>query len=415
MMCTWMNILLTTGLSVVQGTAATSSLGPNAYFYGWEVLTYIRYLADAYLRQYSWQVQTSLTIITLSSLMIILLSIVFMRHMMTRNAKDRLYELCCARFEEPFRQVLKGTEKYPHEEIEYICKVDTSALQTFDPATFARLIVKLRLERSSEVFLPNMQRLCNMTGVQAYLEYNMVKGHHVEETLQILMTLPIRISEGALAAYTGSRNSRTRDLARSYFGFCSKTEPFHYVMQDANEPFQMWYPTMLHRLVGWHYAKGHPTPQFLTLARQSENSDRRALFISEIPYWGSEREKRGVQAYLTSTDQKCRSAAIQALAIIGDPDSENELVANYNSQFPQAKRETLLAVAKINTGRQTEFFKQAYLTSSSQNTRAVALSCLFNYGPEGRRVFHELAHVGLDDARFFEQIESAEHKEKTSA
>lgn len=410
MMCTWMNILLTTGLSLIPGAAVSTTMGPNAYFYGWEVLTYIRYLADAYLRQYSWQVQTSLSLIAFSSFAIILLAIFFTQRMMIRNSKDKLYELCCNRFEEPFRRVLAGEEKYPHEEIEYICKVDTSALQTFDPATFARLIVKLRLERSSEVFLPNMQRLCNMTGVQAYLEYCMVKGRHVEETLQILMTLPIRISEGALAAYTASRNHRTRDLARSYYGFCSKTEPFHYVMQDANEGFQLWYPTMLHRLVGWHHAKGHPVPQFLTLARQSENSDKRALFISEIPYWGTDREKRGVRAYLTSSDPKCRSAAIQALAIIGDPDSEDELVANYNSQFPQAKRETLLAVAKINTGRQAEFFKQAYLTSSSQNTRAVALSCLFNYGPEGRRVFHELAHVGLDDTRFFEQIESAEAK-----
>jgi len=408
-MCTALNILLTSSPEALHAVAVGDTT-PHAYFYGWEVLTYVRYLVDAYLRQYSWQVQTSLTIITLSSLMIIILAIVFMQRMMTRNAKDRLFHLCCARFEEPFREVLASTYKMAHEEIEYICKVDTSALQTFDPATFARLIVKLRLERSSQVFLPNMQRLCNMTGVQAFLEYNMVKGHHVEETLQILITLPIRISEGALAAYTGSRSKRTRELARSYYGFCSKTEPFHYVNQDANEGFQMWYPTTLHRLVGWHHAKGHPVPQFLTLARQSENSDKRALFISEIPYWGSDREKRGIRSYLTSDDPKCRSAAIQALAIIGDPESEDDLVANYGSQFPQAKRETLLAVAKINTGRQTEFFKQAYLQSSSQNTRAVALSCLFNYGPEGRRVFHELAHVGLDDTRFFEQIESTEDK-----
>ena len=384
--------------------------GPNAYFYGWEVLTYVRYLVDAYLRQYSWQVQTSLSIITLSSLMILILAAVFTRHMMVRNRKDRLYELCRSRFEEPFRQVLAAPEKWPHEEIEYVCKVDTSALQTFDPATFARLIAKLRLERSKQVFLPNMQRLCNMTGVQAFMEYNMVKGHHVEETLQILITLPIRISEGALAAYTGSRSKRTRELARSYYGFCSKTEPFLYVNQDVNEGFQMWYPTMLHRLVGWHHAKGHPVPQFLTLAHQSKNSDKKALFISEIPYWGDDREKHDIRSFLTSSDPKCRSAAIQALAIIGDPDSENELVANYGSQFPEAKRETLLAVAKINTGRQTEFFKQAYLQSSSQNTRAVALSCLFNYGPEGRKAFHELAHVGLDDSKFFEQIESAEAK-----
>ncbi len=395
---------------LLQVATGGGSEAPNAYFYGWEVLSYVRYLVDAYLRQYSWQVQTSLTLIVVSTLMIIILGIVFAQQSMARNRRDQLYERCRARFEQPFREVLAGTEKWPHEEIEYVCKVDTSALQTFDPATFARLIAQLRLEHSDRVFMPNMQRLCHMTGVQAYLEHNMVKGHHVEETLQTLITLPIRISEGALAAYTGSRNKRIRELARSYFGFCSKTEPFHYVTQDANENFQLWYPTTLHRLVGWHHAKGHPVPQFLTLAHQSTNSSHKALFISEIPYWGTDQEKREVREFLTYPDPKCRSAAIQALAIIGDPDSEDELVANYSSQFPEAKRETLLAVAKINTGRQTEFFKQAYLLSSSQNTRAVALSCLYNYGPEGKKAFHELAHVGLDDTRFFEQIESAEEK-----
>jgi len=384
--------------------------GPTAYFYGFEVFTYVRYLLDAYIRQYSWQVQTSLILLVVCSLTIILLAISLTSRMMSRNRKDHLFELCCARFEEPFREVLAAKEKWPHEEIEYVCKVDSSAMETFDPETFARLITKLRLEMSDRIFLPNAQRLSNMTGVQAFLEYNVVKGKHIEQSLQILMTIPIRISEGALAAYTGSRNRRTRELARSYYGFCSKTEPFHFVTQDVNEPFQLWYPTTLHRLCGWHKAKGHPTPQFLTLANQSENREKRALFISEIPYWGDEREKRSIRHYLTSPDGVCRSAAIQALAIIGDPDSEEDLVNNYSLQFPAAKRETLLAVAKINTGRQAEFFKRAYLESSSQNTRAVALSCLYNYGEEGRKVFHELAHAGLDDSRFFEQIESAEKK-----
>ena len=35
----------------------------------------------------------------------------------------------------------------------------------------------------------------------------------------------------------------------------------------------------------------------------------------------------------------------------------------------------------------------------------------FRQDEEGRRVFHELAHVGLDDSRFFEQIESSEEKD----
>ena len=385
-------------------------VGPSAYFYGWQVLTYVRYLADAYLRQFPWQVQISLLIIVLSSIVIIILFMMFLDKIIHREKTTRQYNALDERFRDAFREILDCDIKMSNEEMEYICKADCSELRQCNMPALTQLIVSLRLELSKKILLTNMQRLCNMTGVQEWLEFNMVKGRHIEQTLQILMTLPIRISEGALAAYTGHKNDRIRELARAYFGFCSKTEPFRFVMLDVNEPYQLWYPTTFHRLCGWHHAKYHPVPQLLELAKRSKNDNRKALFISEIPYWGTEEEKRSVREILTWPGPKCRSAAINALALIGDPDSEEDLVRTYHLQFPAAKRETLRAVAKINTGRQIDFFRQAYLHSTSQDTRAVALACLYNYGFEGRKVFRELAQAGLDDTRFFDQILTSEHK-----
>ena len=395
-------------ISILPIFAATS--GPSAYFYGWQVLTYARYLTEAWLLQFPWQVQISLAIVVFSSLTILLLFILFFQNIIARDRRDHLFHVNSERFEDAFMEILSSDVKMSREEMEYICKADGSELHQLNAVSLGRLIVSLRLKLGNRVFLPNMQRLCNMSGVQALLENNMVKGNHVVQTLQILMTLPIRISEGALAAYTGHKNQRIRELARAYFGFCSKTEPFRYVMLDLNESFQLWYPTTFHRLCGWHTAKSHPTPQLLELAHRSSNDAKKALFISEIPYWGSDEEKRGIREALTSPSAKCRSAAIHALAIIGDPDSEEDLIRTYPTQFPAAKRETLRAIAKINTGRQTEFLRSAYLTSTSQDTRAVALACLYNYGEEGRRVFRELSQTGLDDVRVFEQIMSTEQK-----
>ena len=386
----------------------TATSGPSAYFYGWQVMTYARYLIEAWLQQFPWQVQISLLIVVMSSLTILILFCLFLQNIVALNRRDRLFHAYEARFRDAFYEILSSEVKMSREEMEYICKADGSELHKLNPVTLTRLIVSIRLKLGNRVFLTNMQRLCNMSGVQALLENNMVKGNHVVQTLQILMTLPIRISEGALAAYTGHKTRRVRELARAYFGFCSKTEPFRYVMLDINEPFQLWYPTTFHRLCGWHTAKSHPTPQLLELAHRSTNDAKKALFISEIPYWGSDLEKRGIREALVSPSAKCRSAAIHALAIIGDPDAEDDLIRTYMTQFPAAKRETLRAVAKINTGRQTEFFRQAYLSSTSQDTRAVALACLYNYGEEGRRVFKELSQTGLDDTRFFEQIMSTE-------
>ena len=403
--CVNIYLLLLSIASYIVLSAVSSA--PSSYFYGWDTVRYFRYLADAYLKQFPWQVQVSFVLLAVSSLMIIFLSIAFARSMVQRSNEQRELERCKALLEKPFRAILTDNRKMTWEEMEYICCADRTEIQEFSSTVLTRLILSLRMEQSDKVYIPNMQHLCGMTGVRDALEHKLIKGNDVERTLQILITLPIRIGEGALAIYTSNKNTQIRELARSYYGFCSKAEPFSFVMQDINEPFNLWYPTTFHRLCSWHRTQGHPTPQLLSLADNSQNEDKKALFISEIPYWGTEKEKRGVEHYLASQNQKCCLAAIHALSIIADPRSEQMLIDNYNRQFPQAKRETLLAIAKINTGKQTEFFRQAYLYSSSHKTRAVALSCLFNYGEEGRRIFHELAQAGLDDNRFFMQIISS--------
>ncbi|MBR1630901.1 MAG: hypothetical protein IJ680_03515, partial [Paludibacteraceae bacterium] len=379
-------------------------VGPSAYFYGWEVIQYVFYLLDAYVKQFPWQVRISFTIIGLCILTMLQVLILFLNRIIRRKRDQRRYDYYQKRFESAFRTVLSEPEKISYEEIEYICKTDRSEFARLDGRTLTHLIMSLRRELGASIYIPNMQRLCNVTGVRAHLENRLVKGRNVEHVLQTLITLPIRVSEGALAAYTGNKNKQIRELARSYFGFCSKTEPFLLVAQDVNEPFNLLYPITFHRLCGWHLAKGHPTPHFLSLEEHSDNDGKKALFISEVPYYGTEEEKRSLSRFLTTDNPQSCIAAIRAIALIGDPESENDLIKNYDILFPPAKREILQAVARINTGRQTEFLRQAYLHSTSHNTRAVALSCLYNYGEQGRAAFYELSRTGLDDNQFFEQI-----------
>ena len=386
--------------------------GPTAIFYGWEVVQYIRYMINAYLLQFPWQVRISFGIIMLSVLTITILFFLFSHKANKRWRDDTEFEKYQRRYESAFREILCMDEKINQEELEYICRYDRSQLHQADGMLLARILVKLRMELTHKLYIPNMQRLCQLTGVKDVLEMNLLKHKDVERTLQILMYLPCRVSEGSLAVYLENKEPRIRELARAYFGFCSKTEPFAMVTRDASEPFNLWYPTTFHRLCGWHVAKGHPMPHFSSLIGQSTNEDKKALFISEVPYWGTEEEKRSLRDFLNSSSKKCCSAAIRALALIGDPEAEDELVKNYGSLFPQAKRETLRAVASINTGRQVEFFRQAYLHTTSQKTRAVALSCLFRYSQEGKRMFYELANAGRDDNQFFKQIEIIEQHEE---
>lgn len=386
--------------------------GPTAIFYGWEVVQYVHYLVDAYLRQFPWQVRISFGIIALSVLTIAILFILFSRKSNKRRHSDAEFRKYQRRFESAFREILCTEKKLSQEEMEYICRHDRSELHQTNGMTMARLLESLRMEQTHKLYIPNMQRLCRLTGVQEALEANLLKNKDVKRTLQMLMTLPCRVSEGSLALYLENKDSQIRELARAYYGFCSKTEPFAIVTRDASEPFDLWYPTIFHRLCGWHVAKGHPMPHFSSLISHSKNEDKKALFISEVPYWGTKEEKQSLCHYLNSSSKKCCSAAIRALALIGDPAAEDELVKNYDSLFPEAKRETLRALASINTGRQVEFFRQAYLHTTSQKTRAIVLSCLYKYGPEGKKVFYELANAGHEDNQFFKQIEIIEEHEE---
>ncbi len=377
---------------------------PTAIFYGWEVVEYFRYLADAYIRQFPWQVRIAFVLICLSVLTILVLAILFAIKLHKRHVDARRFKRCRARFEEPFRSILGMETKIEELQMEEICGYDHSQFSAEDSMQLANLLVRLRMEFSHSFYIPNMQRLCHLTGVSQFLELNLLKQRDVVRTLQILMYLPCRVSEGALALYLENKNQRIRELSRAYYGFCSRTEPFSMITRDSDKPFNMWYPTLLHRLCGWHAAKGHPMPQFMSLISQSKNYEKKALFISEIPYYGSTEEKRNLKNYLNLDCKKCCLAAIHALALVGDAEAEKDLINNYSSLFPEAKRETLLAVARINTGRQVDFFRNAYLHSTSKKTRTTALSCLLHYGEEGKRVFDELESAGRDRNTLFEQV-----------
>lgn len=383
---------------------------PIAIFYGWEVVEYFRYLADAYIRQFPWQVRIAFGLICIGMLTMLVLAILFAIKLRKRHVGRKRFESCRQRFEEPFRQILRSETKISEERMEEICQYEHSQFLSEDSMQLANLLVRLRMDFAHMFYIPNMQRLCHLTGVSQYLELNLLKQRKVVGTLQILMYLPCRVSEGALALYLENKNLRIRELARAYYGFCSRTEPFSMITKDVDKPFNMWYPTLLHRLCGWHAAKGHPMPLFTSLISQSNNNEKKALFIAEIPYYGSPEEKRNLKNYMHLNCKRCCLAAIHALALVGDVESVNDLVENYPNLFPEAKRETLLAVARINTGRQVDFFRKAYLHSTSRKTRTVALSCLLHYGEEGRRVFNELSAAGRDDNTLFEQVITFEER-----
>lgn len=388
--------------------AQSGDQGPTAAFYGWEVFWFFYYRLLNYLRHCSWQAQLSLFVIFFCIIFMIIIYVLFTRRIVLQDRFKREYNAAYDRYAQAFREILSSPQKMSRDEMEYICNSDMSEIREFDSYVLTTLITNIRLEYKEQIYLPNLQRLCSHTGVQMELERNLIRGHRVAQTLQLLMTLPIRISDGALANYTSSSSKQTAELARTYYGFCSKSEPFYYVEKDIDLPCGLWYPTNFHRLCAWHKAKNHPIPSLLTLAQHCHDERKQALFISEIPFWGSDTEKKQIVEFLTSPKRQCRLATIEAMAKIGLPEYEQPLLEHYEEQYTTEKRAILQTILALNTGQQAEFLRQVYLATTSQNVRATALTCLYNYGEQGRQIFYELKNLGnMDSSRMFEQIISS--------
>ncbi|MBR4648599.1 MAG: hypothetical protein IKO67_00405 [Bacteroidaceae bacterium] len=257
------------------------------------------------------------------------------------------------------------------------------------------------------VYIPNMQVLAMVCGVKAYLEINLNKNRKVFEMMQYLTMLNIRVSEGCLANFVNHRNINIRHMARMSYMMCSDMEPYRYLVEDLNEPIAAWRTMTLHQLMGWLQACDKRMPNFITLVPRIENGKTAAFVIEEMAYWGSEDEKSKLDTFFTDERYECRSAAFKAVAMLRDSNQEQEMVNTFPMQPEPLRREILRAVYAIKSGKQVDFFGKVYHTTASKETREIALTCLYNYSEESRRLFEHLRFENNErDRTLIDQIDS---------
>lgn len=384
--------------------------GPVVEFYGWEVVGYYINNIINYFADYSWQIRVAYGLIVACILVMIVLLVLFflMIKRTTRYKKEyaRLEEM----YREPFYQVLILTEPPAVSDLQdfFGCRIEE--LRRYDPRMFAQMISSLRMELSEVLYLPNIQFLCEITGVIEYFDKCLVSRKKIFEILQMVVNLNIKINEGELAIYLNHHNNNIRLMARLAYMICTENEPYKYLEDDLNQKLLPWRPMLTHRIFGWLQECGRPMPAFLTIAEGLLNEDSAAFLIEEVAYWGNDEEKSQLYKFYLSNRYCCRIAAMHATAQLARLDNETPLVESYDRQPENIKREVLKTVLSINSGTQVSFFEHVFNTSSSKETRETALSCLYLYGQAGRRQFEIIrAQNQLNDEHrlLLDQIDSA--------
>jgi len=383
--------------------------GPVVKFHGWEVIGYYINNIMNYFAEYTWQVKTAYIIVVACILVMCILFVLFFFMMKRKTRYKREFAKLEEMYREPLYQILILPEPPDIIDVEDLMGCRIEELKKHNPRMFAQMISALRMELSEILYLPNIEFVCNITGVIEYFDRCLVNRKHVFEVLQMVVNLNLRINEGELAIYLNHHTTNIRLMARLAYTICTENEPYKYLEEDLNQRLLPWRPMLTHRLFGWLQECGRPMPPFLNMAEMLVNEKSAAFMLEEVAYWGTEEEKNQLSKFFLSPRYSCRIAAMHATSLLGRKDSEPALVASYDQQPERIKREVLKTILAINSGKQVDFFENVYNTTSSKETREQALTCLYMYGNEGRRRFEIIrAQTQNDDERraLLDQIDS---------
>lgn len=364
--------------------------GSDAFDYYYGVVSYFWENHLGTFMHYPWQIQTAFSLtVTCTVVMLIVAWRFFASKNRFQQFQEELKEVN-EKYRSHFWNILISADVYSRQMVEEECEATSDDFARISPEVLATVISELRLELSELTYLLNLDVLCETTGVKQYYENNLIHRHDVLSTLQNLVTMTLRISEGYLATYINHHNSNIRHLARMSYIVCTKAEPYRYLEEDLQERQALWRPMMLHRLFGWLRDTERQMPQFLVLASVMKDEDTAAFLIEELAYWGNDSEKANIKTFFLSPMFKCREAALKAVTFLHDERHEQAIIDSYYDQPEYLQRECLRAIHSIGSGLHTEFFVESYNNTSSQETRECALTCLYSYGKEGRRRFETM-------------------------
>lgn len=376
-------------------TVQYTGLDAFDYYFGFVIHAYEA--LTAWFSDYSWQVQFAFMLIIACIGVMIYVAIQFMRQIRSAKVYNDTMNDAKEKLHDAFYEILINFDEPPISEVEEKVGMTIDEIRKYPPQILATLLLDLRLELSEVTSLPNINFLGTITGVSEFYEYNLANKIDILTTLQNIVTMTLKVSEGLLAIYINHHNDNIRHMARMGFIVCTETEPYQYLQEDLQEEQALWRPMMLHRLFGWLRDTERQMPQFLVLASVTKMESTAAFLIEEVAYWGSDKEKASLKDFFLSPMLKCRESALKAVAFLGDDKQEEAIVESYDQQPENLRRECLKAVSAINSGKNTDFFIKVFHDTSSKETRECALTCLYHYGREGRRRFEMMREeIGSD-------------------
>ncbi len=359
-------------------------------FFGTDILKYYWYLIQNQFADSSWQITISYSIVLICIVAILVVTIGFLRRHKKRTKSQKMRKKLEKKYGEIVKDLLLDDSKTEIDVYEAFSGEDIKKHAKY----FIDMIINIRNDLHTISYIPNIQHVCDVTGVTEYVEYNLLNNINVFETLNNVLMLQLRISEGRLANYVNSKNKDIRSFARIAYLICGTKEPYKYLYELLSENDSNYTYLLIHYTLMWLYVQNIKMPNFKTLIDQVNNSRSCAFIIGELPYFIKDKDEliEILLVYINGHNEREKIKSIVTSEKLGDePRILSVLMTNYNKENTRVQKvilETILNIEYSNTSNIGQFFKDIYEDASDNNIKNLALRGLYKYNRDYFFIIH---------------------------
>lgn len=209
--------------------------------------------------------------------------------------------------------------------------------------------------------------------------------------IESILQMQLNIKSGIMVRFLNASNSRLRKIARLYYMFGNKEEPFN-VLDDKflNSNLSRQNLMEIHRVFEVSYKTGKILPPFKTFIDRSEIKSIKGFFIREAGYWGNDDDMDYILTFFDSDEPEFHIATCRAVAIHKYRKGESLMISHFDKEPLNVRLVILDAIMSIKSGEAADFLINEFQKSILRMQMRKMLYCLWNYSEKTRNYFYEM-------------------------
>lgn len=382
------------------------------------VVAYIKYLSSrafTHFEDYPFETRTAVAITLFSTFFILMMQVALFFAGIRRNKKERLRNSIIYRFGKGMAWILSedASQLVTNDEILEAFGVDKSMagkelLNTdVEKKMFAQVFYMDYITEKSELSrIENIHRMLELFGISEFLEKEVSLGNmrRISDALHKLRAFKLPVSPWVVNKLLNSRNQHVQRLAMYTTIMSSSDSALDYFETDffdkhccIRDEIELAYSLQRRR------KEGLKLPNLARWANVQANERTQCMFVrlmrrfNEVEYCGELRK-----LFQESKKKKLIEEISRTWGYLHYVDCEDMLIDTLMTQPDDTKVAIMHAMTRLGTGKSMQALLDGFRNTTNPHVRYEAIRCIYNYGKDGRAMFHKLEKEATEaDQKYF--------------